>query len=218
MNFCRNLALGLVAWPAFAAPARALDWKATTLTVTTAPFQTTQEAAFEFKNNGSKPVTIRDLETSCDCLDATSEMKVYAPGASGIIKAKFTVGDRIGLYERIVTVVTDEPGDPVRLLLQVEVPPTALLEPRSVAWPLNGTAVEKSIELRPAAGLEIIFDHAETTNDAFVVRLLAVEPGRHYFLYLKPLDTTHAANAAVRIFGREKSGHAVLVSAYADVQ
>ena len=218
MTFCRNLALGLVAWPALAAPTRALDWKATTLTVTTAPFQTTQDAAFEFKNNSSKPVTIRDIETSCDCLDATTDLKVYAPGASGIIKAKFTVGDRIGLYERTVTVVTDEPDSPVRLLLQIEVPPAVLLEPRSVAWQLNESAGEKSVDLRPAIGLEISFDRAEVTNDAFTVRLVTVEPGRHYVLYLKPRGTMHAASAAVRIFGREKAGHEVLVSAYADVQ
>ncbi len=218
MTFCRNLALGLVAWHALAAPSHALDWKATTLTVTTAPFQTAQDATFEFKNNSSKPVTIRDLETSCDCLDATIDPKVYASGASGVIKAKFTVGDRIGLYERTITVVTDEPDSPVRLLLQIEVPPTALLEPRSVAWKLNEPATEKSIDLRPAAGLEVSFTQAETTNDAFTIRLVTVEPARHYLLYLKPRDTTHAASAAVRIFGREKSGHEVLASAYADVQ
>jgi hypothetical protein len=218
MILSRNLALGLLATFALAASSRALEWKATTLSVTTAPFQTTQDATFEFKNNGGKPVTIRDIETSCDCLDATADPKVYPPGASGVIKARFTVGDRIGLYERIVTVVTDEPGESVRLLLKIEVPPAALLEPRSVVWQLNEATTEKSIDLQPAAGLEITFNQAETTNDAFTVRLATVEPGRHYVLYLKPRDTTHSANTAVRIYGREKSGHEVLVSAYADVQ
>ncbi len=214
----RNLGFGLLALLGAVAPSRALDWRATTLTVTTAPFQSTQDAVFEFKNTSDKPVAIRDIETSCDCLDATSDLKVYPPGASGVIKAKFTVGDRIGLYERTVSVVTDEPGDPVRLLLKIEVPPTALLEPRSVAWRINEAVAEKSIDLTPAAGLEITFDRAEATSDAFAVRLVTVEAGRHYLLYLKPRETTKAANAAVRIYGREKSGHEVLVSAYADVQ
>ena len=218
MTFRRRLALGVIASCAFAASSHALDWKATIIAVTTAPFQTTQDVSFEFKNRSSKPVTIRDLETSCDCLDATTDLKVYVPGAAGIIKARFTVGDRIGLYERIITVVTDEPASPTRLVMQIEVPPAALLVPRSIAWQLNEIAAEKSIELRPAAGLDIAFTQAEPTNDAFTVRLVTVEPGRHYLLYLKPRDTTQAANAAIRIYGREKSGHEVLVSAYADVQ
>lgn len=218
MTLNRNLALGLVALYALAAPSLALDWKATTLRTATVPFQTTQEAVFEFKNSGSKPVTIRDIQTNCDCLDATTDLQVYPPGTSGLIKATFTVGDRIGLYERIVTVVTDEPDSPVRLLLQIEVPATALLEPLNVVWQLKETVAEKSIDLRPAVGLEIIFTQAEATNEAFTVRLATVEAGRHYRLYLKPRDTVQPASAAVRIFGREKSGHDVVVSAYASVQ
>jgi hypothetical protein len=218
MRFCWRFLLGLAALNGFAAAARALEWKAKTLTVATTPFQTTQDVRFEFRNNGPKPVAIRDLETNCNCLDADTDLKVYVPGATGVVRATFTVGDRTGLYERTITVVTDETDSPVRLVLKIDVPAVASLAPRSVVWQVNESATEKSVELTPAAGLDINFAEAQATNEAFTVRLEPVVAGRHYRLHLTPRDTTQPASAAIRIFGREKTGHDVVVSAYASVQ
>jgi len=215
---CRNPAVALAAGLLLATTSLALDWKAKTLSVATAPFQTTQDVAFEFKNNSGKSVTILDIETSCDCLDATADLKVYAPGATGAIKAKFTVGDRIGLYERVVTVVTDEPDSPVRLIMKIDVPAVATLEPARVAWQVNEASAEKSVELTPAAGIEIVFSAARVTNAAFTARLETVVEGKHYRLQIKPGDTSKPISAAIRIFGRDKDGHDVVLSAYADIQ
>jgi hypothetical protein len=201
-----------------AVSAPALEWKTTTVTVATVPFQATLDAVFEFKNTGRQPVTIRDLETNCGCLEAVADQKVYAPGAAGLIKAKFTVGDRMGLYVRTITVLTDEPGDPVRLSLEINVPSLAELRPRSVSWQVNEPAGEKSVEVIAAPGLDVVFADAQSTNDVFAARLEIVEPGRHYRLHLKPRETSQPASAAIRLYGREKSGHEVIVSAYVSVQ
>ena len=124
----------------------------------------------------------------------------------------------MGLYERVVTLVTDESAEPVHLLVKFEVPDLATVAPRSVDWQPNDTAGEKIIELNVATGLEITFAEAQPTNDAFTARLEAVAAGSHYRLHLKPRSTAQPASAAIRIFGREKSGHDVVVSAYATVQ
>jgi hypothetical protein len=218
MRFLRQIVFGTAALHAFAGAALALDWKATALTVTAAPFQAEQVAVFEFANHSSKTVTIRELETSCSCLLANSDRKIYAPGTSGKITAKFTIGDRGGLYERTVTVITDESGSPVYLMLRVEVPDVATVTPRSVAWRLNEEPVAKSVDLTSAAGLEIVFSDAQPTSDAYTVRLESIEAGKRYRLQIKPNSTSQPASAAVRIFGREKSGHDVVLSAYASVQ
>ena len=207
---------GLVA--ILALPVAALEWKAETITVSTLPFQTTQDVSFEFKNNTARPVALLDLQTNCDCLAATADQKIYAPGASGTIKARFTIGDRLGLYERSITVVTDEAASPVRLQVRIMVPEIIRLIPRSVSWALHAAAEEKSIELVPAPGLEISFTDAQATNAAFRTRLETVVAGKRYRLYLKPRSTAEPASAAIRIFGREKSGRAVVVSAYASVE
>ncbi len=212
------LALALIALPLLAAPARALEWKTTEQTVTTQPFQATLDTVFAFTNNRDQPVTIREIETSCGCLEAVADAKVYAPGAAGLIKARFTVGDRVGHYARTITVLTDEAGDPVRLSLQVDVPVLAVLTPRSVSWLVGEAAAGKSVELVASPGLEIIFADAQSTDAAFTARLEILEAGRRYRLHLTPRNTTEPASAAIRIFGREKSGHEVIVSAYASVQ
>lgn len=199
-------------------PAAALDWKADTLTISTTPFQETQDVVFTFRNNGAKPVTLLDLQTNCDCLDVSADGKVYAPGSSGTIKARFTIGDRAGLYDRVITVVTDESPEAVRLLLRINVPEIALASPRSVSWKLQAAADEKFVELSPGPGLEINFTEARPTNDAFTARLETMEPGRRYRLHLRPRSTALSASAAIRVFGREKAGHDVVVSAYATIQ
>jgi len=200
-------------------PGAALEWKTETLTVATAPFQKTQDVVFEFRNAGPKPVAILDLQTNCDCLDAAADQTTaYAPGASGTIKARFTIGDRSGRYERLITVVTDEAPAPVRLVVRIEVPEIADLTPRSVSWKLHEAAGEKTLELTAAPGLAIGFAEAQPTNDAFSVRLETVEPGRRFRLHLTPRGTASPVSAAIRVSGREKNGHDVVVSAYASVQ
>lgn len=218
MSFVRQWTSAVIAVYALVGSAAALDWKSTTLSVTTKPFQVSQEVVFEFTNRGSKPVAILELETSCGCLLAQADLKLYAPGMAGKITGKFTVGDRSGLYERIITVVTDEPDSPVRLSLKVEVPEVASVSPRSVAWRLNEEAVEKSVDLVSSAGLEIVFSRAEPTSDAYTVRLESVEAGRRYRLHIKPRAMNQPASAAIRIYGQEKSGHEILLSAYASIR
>ncbi len=197
----------------------ALEWQTQTLSFTTTPFQTTQEAVFRFTNTGPRPVKILEVESNCDCLDATADRAVYAPGESGVIKSNFTVGDRLGLYERRIKVVTDEGPEPVRLLVRIEVPELVTLSPRSVAWQLHEPAVEKAVDLEVIPGLNIEFTRVQPTSGDFAARLETIEAGRRYRVYLKPPATTQPANAAFRIFGRAPASRQdVIVSAYGNVR
>lgn len=196
-----------------------LEWKTQTLSFTTAPFQTTQEAVFQFVNTGARPVRILEVESNCDCLDAAADRQVYAPGESGLIRSSFTVGDRLGLYERRIKVVTDENPEPVRLLVRIEVPELVTLTPRSVAWQLNEPAAEKAIDLEVVPGLKIEFTRVQPTSGDFAARLETIEAGRRYRVYLRPPATAQPANAAVRIFGRAPASRQdVIVSAYGNVR
>lgn len=197
----------------------ALEWQTQTLSFTTTPFQTTQEAVFRFTNTGPRSVKILEVESNCDCLDATADRAVYAPGESGMIKSNFTVGDRLGLYERRIKVVTDEGPEPVRLLVRIEVPELVTLSPRSVAWQLHEPAVEKAVDLEVIPGLNIEFTRVQPTSGDFAARLETIEAGRRYRVYLKPPATTQPANAAFRIFGRAPASRQdVIVSAYGNVR
>lgn len=201
-----------------ALPCIALEWKAQTLTFTTAPFQTTQEATFVFTNTGAKPVKILEVESNCDCLDAAADRQIYPPGATGSIKTTFTIGDRLGLYERRIKVVTDESPEPVRLLVRIEVPEIVALTPRSVAWKLNEAPIEKSVEVEVIPGVKINFTRVLPTSGDFAARLETIEAGRRYRVHLKPPATAQPANAAFRVFGQAPSGQEIVVSAYGNVR
>jgi hypothetical protein len=196
----------------------ALEWKEQTLTFTTVPFQLTQAAAFKFTNTSSKPVKILEVESNCDCLEAAADRQVYAPGASGVITTDFHVGDRLGLYERRIKVVTDESPEPVRLLVRIEVPEVVQLNPRSVAWKLHEPATEKTVDVEVIPGVTVNFTQVLPTSGDFTARLETLEAGRRYRVHLKPPATTQPANAAFRIFGRAASGQDVIVSAYGNVR
>jgi hypothetical protein len=195
----------------------ALEWKTQTLTYQTTPFQKTQEVSFEFKNAGEATVTLLDVQTNCDCLETVVGEKTYAPGAKGNINAIFRIGERAGITERVISVITDESPEPVRLTVRIEVPEIASILPRSVQWRVDEEHTEKIIELKPASGLEIQFTSAQSTNADFTAQLESVEPGSHYRVVLKPTSTAQPTSAAIRIFGREKSGRDIIVSAYVSV-
>lgn len=199
-------------------PAAALEWKTTQAELRPAPMQSTVEIVFEYKNASAKPVAIRDVQTNCGCIDAGSDRAVCQPGETGKIQARFIVGDRFGVYEREISVVTDDSPTPTHLRVSIDVPEVATVTPRSLNWKRNAAAAEQTIEVRAAAPLEIDFDDVTPTNDSFTARLETVEAGRFYRLHVKPACTTLSANAAIRIVGKEKSGRTILVSAYADVE
>jgi len=208
----------LVVFAACIASSEALDWKATTLNAGTAPLQSALDAAFEFSNRSSRPVAILDVTTSCSCLLAQPDKTTYAPGESGRISVHFTVGDRGGLYERTVTVRTDEPQGTANLTMRIEVPEPASVTPGNVAWKAGDPADEKTIEVRSAGDLEIVFSRAVATDEAYVARLETVVEGRHYRLHVKPKATGLPVSAAIRLYGKEKkTGREVPVSAYVRV-
>lgn len=199
-------------------PARALEWTATALDARAGPFQKTLTLVFKFKNDGTAAAHLLDLQTSCSCLAARSDKKVYAPGEAGQIIAEFSAEEPPGIYERHIQVVTDPATPAQRLTVRIEIPELALLSPRSLEWKLNTDAAEKSIELRANGDLHITFTQATPTNDSFIVRLETVVPDQVYKLIVTPRSTAAVANAAIRITGRENTGHDILVSAYANVR
>lgn len=209
-------ALGCLAAPA--STAFALDWQTRVIDARVAPLQAELSVRFPFVNRSGKPVAIRQIIPNCDCLEAASDRPSYAPGEAGYIQAVFTVGDRIGTYERAVMVETDEYPQPVRLLVKVDVPAAAEVAPRMVEWARHADPAGKSVEIKVAADLAVEFTGAVATSDKFTPVLEAIEPGRRYRLTITPAGTSAPANTAVRVRGRLKDGQEIVVSAYANVR
>lgn len=200
-----------------ASGALALEWETQHAAIKTQPLQRHVDIAFPFTNRGTKPVTIQRVDSSCDCLEATASATTVGPGASGAINARFTVGDRFGVYRRTISVVTDEGAEPVALQVELDVPEVARLAPRSVEWKLQAAAEPQVVAITVAEGIDLSINSVQGTSDAFTYRLETVEAGKRYRLHLAPQSTAAPANAAFRLFA--KAGDRDLVfSAYANVR
>lgn len=200
------------------ASAHALEWRTQHLALKIAPLQKTAEAFFEFTNSGSRPVTITGVDSSCDCLDATASAKVVAPGATGRINAKFTVGDRYGIYRRTIIVSTDEGGQPAALTVELDVPEAATLSPRSLEWKLGAEAAEQTVEIDVTEGIMLEISEVKGTSDTFVTHLETIESGRRYRLHVTPQSTKAASSAAFRIYAKSGNGQNLVLSAYGNVR
>lgn len=76
------------------------------LPVKTASF----EFSFKFKNEGETPITIVDIQTSCGCTVAMSDKRTYLPNENGEIKGVFSVGDRKGVQNKTIVLLTNDLG------------------------------------------------------------------------------------------------------------
>jgi hypothetical protein len=204
--------------PLLLANASALEWKAQHLSIKAVPLQRTAETTFEFTNTSDRPVTITSIDTSCDCTEATPSAKTFAPGASGTIKAHFSLTGAAGKLQRAIVVSTDEGQPAASLSVELEIPEIAQLTPRAVEWKLGGDPTEAIVEIEVVTGLELTIHDINSTSDAFTHRLEVVVPGRHFRLHLAPKDATKPANAAFRLYARTATGEKLVFSAYANVR
>ncbi len=214
-----RLLASCVVWLAANAPAlAALDWESIQLERVAPPLATELEVLFPYRNAGPTPVVIREIQTNCECLDARASRLVVGAGESGVVRARFSVGERTGRVERIVTVVTDDGAPPRKLTLHVEIAPPARLAPVAVEWTRGSAPAERTVEVEVAPELDVRFATLEPTAPGFTTRLEEVRPGRTYRLHVRPESTAAPANAALRLHGRTADGRPVVVSAYANVR
>lgn len=196
----------------------ALEWARDAQSINVPALAKSVDVTFTYHNVGAKPVTIRAVETNCDCLQAAPDKTLIAPGERGEIRARFVVGDRSGGYERFITVHTDDRPTPQRLRIHLEVAEPAEVSPLNLVWEQDSPAEEKVAEVRVSAGVEIEFKDTFSTNAAFTARLETVRNGHHYRLHVKPTTTAAAANAAIRAQGVAANGDKIVVSAYANIR
>lgn len=65
------------------------------------------EISWKFKNTGSKPLTIESVQAGCGCTTPEPPKEPIAPGAEGVIKAKFNSENFSGHVTKDVTVAAN---------------------------------------------------------------------------------------------------------------
>lgn len=141
------LIMGLAAHPALGGSA--LVFEETDIQLEAGLLDEGVEAVFHFENTGEEPVRIARIRSSCGCTVPTLAKRLYEPGESGEIRAKFTFGGRSGEQRKAVQVYTDEArAEPIRLSLSTEIPEWAEREPPLLLWRTGEERRAKTARIR----------------------------------------------------------------------
>lgn len=108
--------------------------------------ESTLRAEFPFLNSGSGSVRILETISTCGCTIPEVFEKNYLPGAKGVVKVRFEIGDRQGQQTKQVTVRTDA-GDYL-LTLAADLPKRLTVTPRLHIFRNGETERVLKVELR----------------------------------------------------------------------
>lgn len=106
------------------------------------------EFSFKFKNEGKTPITIIDIQTSCGCTVAKSDKKTYLPNENGEIKGMFSVGDRKGVQNKTIVLLTNNLGQSqIQLDLDLKIAQTIESSSNIIFWKSGKPFKEKEIKI-----------------------------------------------------------------------
>jgi len=71
---------------------------------------------FRFSNKGQAVLIIKDVKSSCGCTAALLSTSNIKPGQEGTIKVEFDTKNRSGKNSKTVTVQSNDPKDPTKIL------------------------------------------------------------------------------------------------------
>ena len=146
-------------------------------------------ADYYFANQGTRPVSILQVASSCGCITGVANRTNYPPNYAGFVKVTFDFGSRIGAQSKYVTVRTDDPCEPeVRLQMDVQIPEIIKIEPPFAYWPI-GTAPNTSEHRLTLLQPNCSIIGLTSTNPVFGTQLSTQEPGRRYTLCVTPRST-----------------------------
>ncbi|BET66414.1 DUF1573 domain-containing protein [Opitutales bacterium ASA1] len=178
----------------------ALEWESRRIQHVATPGESAFEGVFVFRNAGEAAVAISSVTSSCGCTVPALEKRVYAPGESGRIVAKFTYGDRVGRQVKTVNVQTDDPGTAAAVLtLEVAIPETIAMRPRFLIWKRGEGAVEKTVSVR-IQNPDAVKDLAvRVPDERFSARLEPTDLPEEFTIVVAPRDTETVTNASLQL-------------------
>ena len=152
---------------------------------------------FAFRNAGKSPVTISKVTSSCDCTTAGLTKKMWQPGESGTLPAKFVFGDRRGAQTKTITVATDDgKTETLSFRCQILADPLAL-KPALVSWRVGEAAQAKKVDLVIAKTAKMRVTAVASTNPRITARLATIEEGKNYTVEIAPADTSRQESAEI---------------------
>lgn len=158
------------------------------------------QTTFKFRNKGTKPVRILDLESSCSCLSAEMDKAVYQPGEEGTGKAEFKVSTFVGRHEKLITALTDDPEQKEWVITFIlDIPAVVDIEPKTLQWWVGDEPVEKTARVKMNADMPLAIKGITATRNNVEFSWKEVTPGREYVVTVKPKSTKDVTLGALKI-------------------
>jgi hypothetical protein len=164
------------------------------------PEDETITVSFPFHNNGSKPVKVLAIESTCSCLSASLDKAVYQPGEKGVGKAEFKVSSFVGRQEKSVHVATDDPAQPDWVIpFAMDVPAVVEIEPKTLQWWLGDPAEPKTCIIKMTGTDPMKIINITSTREKVEFSFKELKPGREYEVTVKPTTTAEVMLGALKI-------------------
>ena len=198
-----RLAVAAVLLAGVASSWAGLEWPQKTVEVKATADTPVVEVRFPFKNTGSTPVDVTQVESSCGCTTVALEKRHYAPGEGGEIVARYTVADHSGLQKKNVMVETGDGAEPVELTLKVNIPEVLRITPAFVSWDHDEATKPKTITLelvQPDTPLKDL--SVQCSSAAMTAELQTITKGRKYQINVHPSHTDQNQFATLTIHCR----------------
>jgi len=155
---------------------------------------------FKFRNKGTKPVKILDLESSCSCLSAEMDKAEYQPGEEGTGTAEFKVSTFVGRHEKILTALTDDPQQQEwEITFILDIPAVVDIEPKTLQWWIGDELVEKTTTVKMNADTPMKITNITATRDNVEFSWKEIKPGQEYQVTVKPKTTKDVTLGALKI-------------------
>lgn len=198
--FCKVYLVGL-AWVGLAGVSLAeLKFDVVTKEVDALPEDTEIRIQFTFSNPTDEPIRVRDIESTCGCLKATTDRRLYGPGEEGVLDALFSLGSFVGTHQKVLYLMTEKPHlERYELKVTVNIPETVVIEPKVSKWTVGAPASEKTIDVKFVGDEPMRIVDIVSTRPQFTFRSEEVEAGRHYRILLKPATTEDSVMGALKI-------------------
>lgn len=79
------------------------------------------EHVFEFENSGTEPLILSDVRTTCGCTAPQWPKEPLAPGAKASIKVVFNSTGKMGMQNKVITVMSNAVNNPARVKITANV-------------------------------------------------------------------------------------------------
>lgn len=156
-------------------------------------------AHFKYENKGDKPVAIKNVSTSCGCTAASAKQSA-GPKEKGEVTATFSIGDRIGTQQKLITVQTDDPKNANTVLtLRVIIPQALEIKQPLVIWQANETPNTKTITATAGKDVKVNKVEVASSSPDFTAKVEKGSTAGEFKIDVKPKATDKAIAATLTI-------------------